>query len=186
MLHFLIRIIWITELVDQQIQKSMFFDPKNQYKAASLDAVQVPANINARIQRTIKYLSRRIQRSYIKIIAALNCKKQSKSQLDDEKQKEEKDDQEARIQPVFDDSGSSKNVDQYNQPISDEDRATILKLRASSLQASMNNPGIVAQVNSIKSMSDALFAIKKAAEENKLKPTCAKNGEDESEAAEFN
>jgi len=150
------------------------------------DPAYVPANINARIQRTVGYLYRRLKRAGEKVQGAMNCKKKSESQLDDEKQKEEKEDQEGREQPVYDDSGSSKNADQYNQPLSKEDRAAILKLRAASLEASMGNQDTVSLVLAVKNMTAGLMAMKKAAQENKIRPTCSKNGEDESDAVQLN
>jgi hypothetical protein len=150
------------------------------------DPVYVPANINARIQRSIKYLYRRLKRAGEKIQGAMNCKKKSESELDDEKEKEQKEDQNARQEPVYDDSGSMKNAEQYNQPISQEDRYTILKLRANTLSTSISNQGMLYQLVAVKNMTDGLMAMKKAAEENKIRPTCSKNGEEESESVQFN
>jgi hypothetical protein len=127
-----------------------------------------------------------VKRAADKVLQAMNCKRKSESQLDDEKQKEEKEDQDARQEPINDDSGSLQNADQYNQPISKEDRETILKLRANTLTQSMKNPILVNQLAGIKMMSDGLMAMKKAAQENKIRPTCAKDGEDESDQVQLN
>lgn len=150
------------------------------------DPVNVPANINVRIQRTVRYLYRRLKRAGEKVQGAMNCKRKSESQLDDEKQKEEKEDQDARQEPVYDDSGSLQNADQYKQPISNQDRTAILKLRVNTLTQSMKNPGVVNQLVAVKTMTDGLMAMKKAAQENKIRPTCAKEGEDESDQVQFN
>jgi hypothetical protein len=120
-----------------------------------------------------------VKRAADKVLQAMNCKRKSESQLDDEKQKEEKEDQDARQEPINDDSGSLQNADQYNQPISKEDRATLLKLRVNTLTQSMKNPGVVNQLVAVKNMTGGLMAMKKAAQENKIRPTCAKEGEDD-------
>jgi len=150
------------------------------------DPVNVPANINARIQRTVKFLFLRIKRASDKVQDAMNCKKKSKSEQKKDKEKEAKEDQNVRQQLVYDDSGGSKNADQYTQPISKEDRAIILKLRANTLTQSMKNPGILNQIAAVKNMSDSLLATKKAAEENKIKPTCSKEEKGQGDNVQIN
>jgi len=150
------------------------------------DPVNVPANINSRIKRTILYLYRKVKRARDKIQGAMNCEKQSESDLDDQKKKEEKEDKAARRQRIEDPLGSLPSADQYPQPISQKDRATILKLRANTLAQSLKNQTIVNQLVSVKTMTDGLLATKKAAEENKIRPTCTKSGESESDQVEFN
>jgi len=168
------------------------------------DPAEIPVNIDKRIRKSIRYLYVHLNRAITKVQEALNCVKKDEEELDKEKNKEDAEDSRIRSEGFYDISQDSQlqpredqktvqseaakeSVKQTTVPktISKEDRMQLLKLRLNVLTPLMTNPNITNQLVMIQSMTSQLFAIKKAAEENKIRPTCSKSSEADADNVSF-
>jgi hypothetical protein len=150
---------------------------------APTDPVDIPADIADRIVRTSPYLYKKVDKALRKTKDALNCKKPSKDDedgFDDISNAPATSDQEPINQePINQEPINQENPSSKQSKLSKEDREHIIQSRAAALTAVLSNPNIINQVVLVQSMSNELLTIKKLAEENKIRPTCQKDDEDE-------
>jgi hypothetical protein len=146
------------------------------------DPVNIPVNINIRITNSVGYLYKKINRAINKIQKALRCEKD-----DDTDEGFEDADPTDSTDPTKNqgdvvsvkESVAKESVKESTVPPQTikEDRMSILKNRLAILDGIMKNGDALLLLGKIRNMTAELFAIKKAAEENKIQPTCTKNSE---------
>jgi hypothetical protein len=141
------------------------------------DPVNIPINVPEQVVRSIKYLYIKVDKALIKTKKALNCKKLSK---------EEK--EEGFFAPTS--APAPEQVDEQSQQpqkptLSPEDRAKSIHTRAIILGQLMSNQDITNQLVLIQSKANELLTLKKLAEENKIRPTCQKDTEEEADNVKF-